>query len=111
MVGWWCFFFQAEDGIRDAQESRGLGDVYKRQPVLFTGFTGIGSVHYTEDQAGLADFSHFSGHSVLVFWTCEILVSPFTTPVLQAQFIGLFHTYCSPHRQNLNISLMHCTFH
>ena len=26
------FFFQAEDGIRDAQESRGLGDVYKRQP-------------------------------------------------------------------------------
>ena len=28
-----CFFFQAEDGIRDAQESRGLGDVYKRQSV------------------------------------------------------------------------------
>ena len=33
---WWglvvgFFFFQAEDGIRDAQESRGLGDVYKRQ--------------------------------------------------------------------------------
>ncbi len=26
-----CFFFQAEAGIRDAQESRGLGDVYKRQ--------------------------------------------------------------------------------
>ena len=28
-----CFFFflQAEVGIRDAQESRGLGDVYKRQ--------------------------------------------------------------------------------
>ena len=25
------FFFQAEDGIRDAHESRGLGDVYKRQ--------------------------------------------------------------------------------
>ena len=31
--GCFCFFFfQAEDGIRDAQESRGLGDVYKRQP-------------------------------------------------------------------------------
>ena len=27
------FFFRAEDGIRDAQESRGLGDVYKRQGV------------------------------------------------------------------------------
>ena len=25
------FFFQAEDGIRDSQESRVLGDVYKRQ--------------------------------------------------------------------------------
>ena len=25
------FFRRAEDGIRDAQESRGLGDVYKRQ--------------------------------------------------------------------------------
>ena len=24
----------AEDGIRDAQESRGLGDVYKRQPLI-----------------------------------------------------------------------------
>ena len=29
--GVYSFFFQAEDGIRDAQESRGLGDVYKRQ--------------------------------------------------------------------------------
>ena len=28
-----CFvFFQAEDGIRDLVRSRGLGDVYKRQP-------------------------------------------------------------------------------
>ena len=25
------YFIEAEDGIRDAQESRGLGDVYKRQ--------------------------------------------------------------------------------
>ena len=25
------FFFQAEDGIRDSPQSRGLGDVYKRQ--------------------------------------------------------------------------------
>jgi len=30
------FFFQAEDGIRDAQESRGLGDVYKRQTLIMT---------------------------------------------------------------------------
>ena len=26
------FCFQAEDGIRDLVRSRGLGDVYKRQP-------------------------------------------------------------------------------
>ena len=32
MIGLWCcFFFQAEDGIRDLVRSRGLGDVYKRQ--------------------------------------------------------------------------------
>ena len=29
------FFFQAEDGIRDLVRSRGLGDVYKRQNVVF----------------------------------------------------------------------------
>ena len=29
-----CFFFQAEDGIRDLVRSRGLGDVYKRQGVF-----------------------------------------------------------------------------
>ena len=31
-----CFFFQAEDGIRDLVRSRGLGDVYKRQGLLET---------------------------------------------------------------------------
>eukprot|EP00831_Metopus_contortus_P041349 TRINITY_DN32442_c0_g1_i1.p1 TRINITY_DN32442_c0_g1~~TRINITY_DN32442_c0_g1_i1.p1 ORF type:complete len:224 (-),score=47.70 TRINITY_DN32442_c0_g1_i1:15-686(-) len=29
------FFFQAEDGIRDVERSRGLGDVYKRQALLY----------------------------------------------------------------------------
>ena len=29
-----CFFFQAEDGIRDLVRSRGLGDVYKRQGMI-----------------------------------------------------------------------------
>eukprot|EP00831_Metopus_contortus_P023994 TRINITY_DN2102_c0_g1_i4.p2 TRINITY_DN2102_c0_g1~~TRINITY_DN2102_c0_g1_i4.p2 ORF type:complete len:101 (+),score=30.86 TRINITY_DN2102_c0_g1_i4:54-356(+) len=34
MVFWFFFFFfQAEDGIRDVERSRGLGDVYKRQEV------------------------------------------------------------------------------
>ena len=30
----YVFFFQAEDGIRDLVRSRGLGDVYKRQPMM-----------------------------------------------------------------------------
>ena len=34
------FFFQAEDGIRDLVRSRGLGDVYKRQPPDSTAITG-----------------------------------------------------------------------
>ena len=54
------FFFQAEDGIRDAQESRGLGDVYKRQvpdqegaslyirPTLIAADVGLG-VHASHD--------------------------------------------------------------
>jgi len=36
------FCFQAEDGIRDLVRSRGLGDVYKRQPV--SSGTGISSI-------------------------------------------------------------------
>ena len=35
-----CFFFQAEDGIRDLVRSRGLGDVYKRQ---LQGFASAGA--------------------------------------------------------------------
>ena len=36
------FFFQAEDGIRDLVRSRGLGDVYKRQPERAT-ITNMGA--------------------------------------------------------------------
>ncbi len=35
-------FFQAEEGIRDAQESRGLGDVYKEQ-ILDASRTSMGT--------------------------------------------------------------------
>ena len=44
----WFFFFQAEDGIRDAQESRGLGDVYKRQVPAVPGVIGA-------EQSALSD--------------------------------------------------------
>ena len=47
------FFFQAEDGIRDAQESRGLGDVYKRQVLPRPMVAGEGPLE--EVRAILAD--------------------------------------------------------
>ena len=46
------FFFQAEDGIRDLVRSRGLGDVYKRQLVAFSGTVPddkLPDVIYTEE--------------------------------------------------------------
>eukprot|EP00658_Telonema_sp_P-2_P064659 TRINITY_DN537_c0_g1_i5.p1 TRINITY_DN537_c0_g1~~TRINITY_DN537_c0_g1_i5.p1 ORF type:complete len:314 (+),score=83.46 TRINITY_DN537_c0_g1_i5:124-1065(+) len=49
------FFFQAEDGIRDAQESRGLGDVYKRQ--VSTQSTGIFKSRGMELSRNLGGFS------------------------------------------------------
>ena len=52
LVWLFVFFFQAEDGIRDAQESRGLGDVYKRQVVVTQNIDGLhqraGSSHVIE---------------------------------------------------------------
>ena len=47
------FFFQAEDGIRDAQESRGLGDVYKRQN------------HVSEIFEGKIESKSFKNHKLL----------------------------------------------
>ena len=41
-----CFFFQAEDGIRDLVRSRGLGDVYKRQ--IMDGLTAIKQICATQ---------------------------------------------------------------
>mgnify|MGYP007068955042 CR=1 FL=1 len=47
-VVFFFFFFQAEDGIRDAQESRGLGDVYKRQLRFHIKWSPSDSVGYIE---------------------------------------------------------------
>ena len=49
-----CFFFQAEDGIRDLVRSRGLGDVYKRQRLERllepkTILQDAGVLHYQKD--------------------------------------------------------------
>ena len=50
-IGFCCFFFQAEDGIRYLVRSRGLGDVYKRQHARrvqtrdLDGWTAVGERH------------------------------------------------------------------
>ena len=55
-----CFFFQAEDGIRDLVRSRGLGDVYKRQDLLqFVDAAdegGLPGARRAQDHAHLAPF-------------------------------------------------------
>ena len=45
------FFFQAEDGIRDFCLSRGLGDVYKRQKMVYD--KGSSSMDYSNRMTGL----------------------------------------------------------
>ena len=52
------FFFQAEDGIRDLVRSRGLGDVYKRQPQRGGGVDG--SRHRVDGQGDQLTVPHAS---------------------------------------------------
>ena len=51
-------FFQAEDGIRDAQESRGLGDVYKRQHWYFIKGEKIHVLPFNRFCLQLVSYSH-----------------------------------------------------
>ena len=57
-----CFFFQAEDGIRDLVRSRGLGDVYKRQVVGFTANALLNAVAETKPVSGSAKWSGSEAH-------------------------------------------------
>ena len=59
-----CFFFQAEDGIRDLVRSRGLGDVYKRQALDSVAGGLRFDNHETADREHLA-VSGFIVHGVL----------------------------------------------
>ena len=61
------FFFQAEDGIRDVERSRGLGDVYKRQD-LGMGFSA-GAAYtcllYASDAADELDGVDLGGRRII----------------------------------------------
>eukprot|EP00658_Telonema_sp_P-2_P032598 TRINITY_DN24099_c0_g1_i2.p1 TRINITY_DN24099_c0_g1~~TRINITY_DN24099_c0_g1_i2.p1 ORF type:complete len:125 (-),score=39.42 TRINITY_DN24099_c0_g1_i2:198-572(-) len=63
------FFFQAEDGIRDAQESRGLGDVYKRQKLYRVFTEDLQAGEYEMDIVEFFDVSSFGGEKAFALAT------------------------------------------
>ena len=65
-----CFFFQAEDGIRDLVRSRGLGDVYKRQvPEEMIDKYGVDSLRYfITTTVSLGEDLRFSQEKVEAAW-------------------------------------------
>ena len=82
-----CFFFQAEDGIRDYYASRGLGDVYKRQlmggassSILVHGFSWLygssgGEIELQEIVNGLINTQMYNSPGIsiaLIFITVGI---------------------------------------
>eukprot|EP00658_Telonema_sp_P-2_P063815 TRINITY_DN52614_c0_g1_i1.p1 TRINITY_DN52614_c0_g1~~TRINITY_DN52614_c0_g1_i1.p1 ORF type:complete len:115 (-),score=43.70 TRINITY_DN52614_c0_g1_i1:3-347(-) len=67
------FFFQAEDGIRDAQESRGLGDVYKRQHKSCRQREGEHLDRITEVEASLLEMLDGTEANTLPSSTCHLL--------------------------------------
>ena len=52
-------FFQAEDGIRDVERSRGLGDVYKRQ-VLCYKLSTVDSIPYIQSNIYSVSYTHLT---------------------------------------------------
>ena len=59
-----CFFFQAEDGIRDLVRSRGLGDVYKRQSKARSDLGLTAVVMFTPPEGARGSRP---GHTVLMY--------------------------------------------
>mgnify|MGYP003381573420 CR=1 FL=1 len=69
-----CFFFQAEDGIRDLVRSRGLGDVYKRQHFLQSR-PAIDWAHGNQSRSG-----GFSGNTAVTYDLDAVSYTHLTLP-------------------------------
>src|SRR5674536_373609 len=67
---------QAEDGIRDAQEARGLGDVYKRQLNVQTEGLEIWKHLLTKWVHGLraVSYTHLRAHETPEHLVCRLLL-------------------------------------
>ena len=98
------FFFQAEAGIRDAQESRGLGDVYKRQ-VLHSARQDIeviyqtaqfmpASIFDTQIAAGLLGFAPQMGYASLIK---ELFDTELAKSHTRADWTRLLYSSDAPH--------------
>ena len=78
------FFFQAEDGIRDLVRSRGLGDVYKRQPYTTSGtytasgFTNAAGCDSTATVVLMINYSSSSSTNVTACDTYTWNGTPYT---------------------------------
>ena len=65
------FFFQAEDGIRDLVRSRGLGDVYKRQIVVYADYDADG----VTSGAIMWEAVHAIGGKIMPYIPCLLYTS------------------------------------
>ena len=91
-------FFQAEDGIRDVERSRGLGDVYKRQVWVrpsrsvmpwkpLTDSRGAVVVKRSRDEADAVAIRAMEGGSMCA-WVSETMLPLAPSPSLFAVLVG-----------------------
>ena len=115
-----CFFFQAEDGIRDLVRSRGLGDVYKRQiphpdrrPSGVHFHDALDRVPEPDGRASLSSaspfpffinsvdgdtpvsYTHLRAHETVLDLVCRLLLEKKTTHYYQLETIFTEHYTCT----------------
>ena len=87
------FFFQAEDGVRDAQESRGLGDVYKRQVRSRPALLLRRPAWLPEDGSRGRNVPESMTWKPFITWAQALVDTLFATNVKPGDFQSLGHDY------------------
>ena len=89
-----CFFFQAEDGIRDFCLSRGLGDVYKRQILGFS--AGEGKIVEISNEIHLGAMTFIKKeYSILFIFSLLLTIGVFVGLGPQSTLAFVFGALCS----------------